>query len=79
MVLLPLGADQSLNADRCRELGCGVVLRADQVSTEQIAKAVDEVLTDQSLRDAARRLQGQLARLPGAAEVVQDLEEFRSS
>ena len=46
MVLLPLGADQPLNASRCHELGCDVVLSADKVTAGEISCAVENLLTE---------------------------------
>jgi len=76
MILLPLGADQPLNAARCRDLGCAVVLRADRATGAEIAGAVGRVLTEVSYRDAARRLQAELRRLPSIDDIVPALERL---
>ncbi|MFT4166583.1 MAG: glycosyltransferase [Microlunatus sp.] len=73
LVLLPLGADQPLNAQRCSALGCGVVLPADTVGAEQITRAVDEVLTQPSYRAASARLRAGLMQLPGPDDVIRTL------
>ena len=73
LVVLPLGADQPLNAQRCSALGCGLVLQADEVGMEQITRAVDEVLTDPSYRASSARLQTGLAQLPAPEDVIRAL------
>lgn len=73
LVLLPLGADQPLNAQRCSALGCAVVLSADAVGMEQITRAVDEVLTQPSYREASARLRAGLAQLPSPDDVIRTL------
>ncbi|HET9648328.1 MAG TPA: glycosyltransferase [Microlunatus sp.] len=76
MILLPLGADQPLNAARCRDLGCAVVLRADQATSADITDAVSEVMTDVSYRDAARQMQTELRRLPSIGAIIPVLERL---
>jgi MGT family glycosyltransferase len=74
MVLLPLGADQPLNADRGAELGCAVTLRPDRATSAQLTNAVTEVLTDPSYRDSARKLQAELGGLPTIDVILPVLE-----
>ena len=64
LVLLPMGADQPDNADRCNELGVGIVLDAITASAHDIAGAVDEVIADRRYADAARRLAAEAAAQP---------------
>ena len=70
MVLLPLGADQPLNASRCHELGCGIVLSADKVTAGEITCAVETLLTGKSHSNAARSLQIELRHLPNINEAM---------
>ena len=79
LVLLPLGADQPLNAQRCEALGCGVVLQADQVGMEEITCAVEEVLAQPSYRAASTRLRAGLAQLPAPDDVIRVLERLRTA
>ena len=74
LVLLPLGADQPWNADRCQALGVGRVLDALLVSPIEAAAAVDEVLHAPNYRMAARALQREAESLP-PAEVGADAVE----
>jgi UDP:flavonoid glycosyltransferase YjiC (YdhE family) len=70
-VLLPLGADQPWNADRCARLGVAEVLDPLTATAAEIRRAVDAADTR---RAAAARLQSEIARLPGPEEAVARLE-----
>ena len=76
LVCVPLGADQPLNADRCAALGAGVALDALAASPEDFRLAAGAVLEQASYREAAARLQDEIARLPGPVEVLPDLERL---
>jgi MGT family glycosyltransferase len=73
MVLLPMGADQPLNADRCVSLGVGVALDAFTATSDDVREAVEEALTVPSYRNAAQQLQDEINDLPGAASAAQRL------
>jgi len=73
VVVLPLGADQADNADRCEALGTGVALDAITVGAAAIAEATRTVIDTTSYRQAAAAL---------AAEAItqtslEDLPELR--
>ena len=74
MVNLPLGADQSLNAARCEDLGVGLTLDAHTVDRGSVAAAVTEVLTDGQYADAARRLRHRFDELPGVERALAAIE-----
>lgn len=76
MVLLPMGADQPLNADRCEQLGAGVVLDALSATPPSIADAVRTVLGDASYRSAAERAAREFAALPGPEVAVSLFEDL---
>ena len=76
LVLLPLGADQLHNAERCTALGIGVALDAVRATPEQIRAAVEQVLTDPAYRRAAERLRAENASRPDATEGVRLMEEL---
>jgi UDP:flavonoid glycosyltransferase YjiC (YdhE family) len=65
-VLLPMGADQPRNADRCADLGVARVLNAYASTADEIGLAVTSVLGDPSYRAAAVRIKDEIATLPGA-------------
>ncbi|MEV6288648.1 glycosyltransferase [Kribbella sp. NPDC051770] len=76
LVLLPLGADQPWNADRCEALGVGQVLDPLTVSSAEVAASVDEVLTSATYREAARSLQAEAESLPTAEAAADAVEKL---
>jgi UDP:flavonoid glycosyltransferase YjiC (YdhE family) len=75
-VLIPMGADQPLNAARCEELGVARVLDAVRATPEQVREAVSAVLSDPTYRSAAERFRGEIAALPGPEHAVKLLERL---
>lgn len=73
MVVLPLGADQPHNADRCAATGIGRIVDATASSAE-IARAIREVLDDGTYRAEAQRLRSELAVFASPVEAVGLLE-----
>jgi UDP:flavonoid glycosyltransferase YjiC (YdhE family) len=69
VVVLPMGADQLDNADRCAELGVGVVLDALTADATTIADAVECVRRVPAYRRAAHALAAEAAAQPALAEV----------
>jgi len=76
-VLVPMGADQPLNAARCEQLGLARVLDPVEATPEQVRDAVSAVLAEPGYRVAAERLQAEFAALPGTNAVVKLLERLR--
>ena len=76
-VLIPMGADQPLNASRCEQLGLARVLDLVAATPEEIRDAIAEVLADCSYRDAADALQAEFAALPGLEHAVERIERLR--
>ncbi|MFB9430168.1 glycosyltransferase [Streptoalloteichus tenebrarius] len=76
MVLLPMGADQPHNADRCEDLGVAEVLDAVGSTPETIRDAVSRVLSQPSYRCAAERLRDEMVALPGPEHAVSLLERL---
>ena len=75
-VLLPMGADQPLNAARCEELGVARVLDAVRAAPEAIRESVSVVLSELSYRAAAERLRDEIAALPDPAHAVTLIERL---
>jgi UDP:flavonoid glycosyltransferase YjiC (YdhE family) len=71
-LLLPMGADQPWNADRCEALGVAWVLDVIAATPADIRAAVADL---DALRTAAARLQQEIGRLPGPEHAVRLLEE----
>ena len=60
MVLLPIGADQPLNAARCQELRVGQVLDPFHATAVDVSTAVSDVLSDPSYRQNAQHLKAEI-------------------
>jgi MGT family glycosyltransferase len=76
MILLPMGADQPLNAGRCKELGIARVLDPTQITPELAREAGAEALVDPSYRRAAERMRDEIANLPHPTQAVILLERL---
>lgn len=79
LVLLPLGADQFWNAERCAGLGVGLALPPEERSPEAIRTATYRVLDDPRFRANAAALRAEMAALPGPERGVALLEELVES
>jgi UDP:flavonoid glycosyltransferase YjiC (YdhE family) len=73
-VLVPMGADQLDNGDRCAALGLARVLDPVGATPDEIGAAAHEVLTAPSYREAARELRDEALALPGPEHAVTLLE-----
>ena len=74
LVLVPQGADQFDNARACERAGVARILMPDHVTPAAVRDAVRTVLRDDSSeRAAARALAAEIAAMPSAVEVVNDL------
>jgi UDP:flavonoid glycosyltransferase YjiC (YdhE family) len=76
LVVLPMGADQSLNAARCEALGLGVALDAARATPASLGDAVSTLLGDPRYRAAAGAIRDEIAALPGPEAVVPLLERL---
>lgn len=77
LVLLPMGADQPLNAARCEQLDVAVVLDPTTVTPDDVARAVRAVLADPRPRAAARAVAEQWRALPGPEAALNAVERLR--
>ena len=73
LVMLPLSADQPINARRVAELGAGLTLDGGAAGVGRLAEAVARVLQDPGYREAARRIAAEVATLPSVEEAAADL------
>ena len=78
MVLIPIGADQPLNAARCQALGVAAVLDAMSATPEMVRTAVSRVLADVGSREAAEHIRDEIAALPGPEHAVTLLDRLAS-
>ena len=74
MVLLPMGADQPLNAARCASLGVARVLDPLALRPWQLREAVLGVLADRAYRVSAERIRDEIEAMPGREHAVRLLE-----
>ena len=75
-VLLPMGADQPMNAARCRALGVAHVLDAVSSTSVMIRGAAEQVMSDPAYRQAAQKMRAEIASLPDFAHAVALLERL---
>lgn len=78
VVVIPMGADQPDNADRCADLGCGVVLDAIEATPADIAASIHVVTSDPQFRRCAERLADEVAHQP-ALDKLPELVELLSA
>lgn len=76
MLLIPLGADQPLNAARCEALGVARVLDAATATPHEVRDAVSQLLGDERYRERAERIRDEIAALPGPEFAVTLLERL---
>ncbi|MEV6875435.1 nucleotide disphospho-sugar-binding domain-containing protein [Amycolatopsis sp. NPDC051128] len=72
-LLLPQGADQFSNADAVLAAGVGDRLLGAEVTADAVASKAGHLLTDLSVRDAARTLAAEVAAMPSPADVAAQL------
>jgi UDP:flavonoid glycosyltransferase YjiC (YdhE family) len=76
MVILPVGADQFLNAEACARVGISRTLDRADLRPVLIAEIVRDVLTTPGYRETAARLQAEFNALPGPGHAVELLERL---
>jgi len=76
LLVLPQGANQFHNAAACVAAGVGRRLLPGEVSPEAVRRDVRALLGDRALREAARRVQAELASMPGPERGVALLEQL---
>jgi UDP:flavonoid glycosyltransferase YjiC (YdhE family) len=79
LVLLPIGADQPLNAARCEAIGVGRVLDPLTLTPEHLRETVIRVLEDPVHRNAARQVKSEIAAMPDPDRAVTSLERVASA
>jgi UDP:flavonoid glycosyltransferase YjiC (YdhE family) len=72
-VCLPMGADQFSNADQIVRTGAGIAVPPDARTPQTIRAAIEQVLTDPAYVAGARVLEADIAAMPPADEVVNDI------
>jgi UDP:flavonoid glycosyltransferase YjiC (YdhE family) len=73
LVVVPLGADQFIHAERVAAAGAGVGLPGGPGDPESVAKAVADVLADARFTSGARRIAAEIAAFSSPEEVASTL------
>ncbi len=76
MVVIPIGADQPRNAQRCKDLHVARVLHALEATPDRVRAAASDVLADPTYRLSAERMRDEIAVLPGPDHAVTLLERL---
>jgi UDP:flavonoid glycosyltransferase YjiC (YdhE family) len=76
LAVIPLNADQPLNAARCVALGVGRALDPRELTPETVREAVAAMLADPTYRRNAERLRDEIAALPGLEYALSLLERL---
>ncbi len=76
LVLIPMGADQLLNAARCEQLGVARVLDPIEATPSLVRAAVTDVLENPNYRRTAEGIREEFAALPGPTHAVRLLERL---
>ena len=77
MLLMPTGADQFENADRCVELGAGLVLMPGEVTAEAVRAAVERLIAEPSFRAGAGEVAAEIEAMPAPRDVARRLADAR--
>ncbi|MFC0437104.1 glycosyltransferase [Kutzneria buriramensis] len=72
-LVLPQGADQFVNAAVLSDLGAAKSLVGEEITADAVEAAARALLDDPAAWDVARRVADEIAALPSAAAVVDDL------
>jgi UDP:flavonoid glycosyltransferase YjiC (YdhE family) len=70
MVVIPQGADQSIQAERVAASGAGLALTPDLYTPAGAAQALSRVLTEPGFTEAARRISDEIAAMPSPEAVA---------
>jgi hypothetical protein len=74
--MVPMGADQPHNGDRCVALGVARVLDPVAATPESVREAAAAILTDPAYRRAAQRVRDEIAAMPPPEYTVGLLERL---
>ena len=74
LLVLPQGANQFWNAERCAALGTGIRLLPGEVDSGSVRRAVLALLEQPGFRQRARELASEIRHMPSPSELVTTLE-----
>ena len=76
LLVLPQGANQFWNAERCAAVGAGLALVGPELTPDAVRAHVRTLLEDPGYRDGARRLRAEIEQMPGPEGAVERLEQL---
>jgi UDP:flavonoid glycosyltransferase YjiC (YdhE family) len=76
LLILPQGANQFWNAERCVALGAGRALSPAELSPEKVGRAVRALVDDGKYRRQAGQLAVEIERMPSPGDIVPLLEHL---
>lgn len=76
LLVLPQGANQFWNAERCVALGAGLSLGPDDLAPQAISGAVRALVEDGAYRSRVGQLRTEIEQMPAPAEIVAVLEHL---
>lgn len=79
LLLLPQGANQFWNAERCEALGVGSSLTGDQLTVDAVGVAVNRLLAEPGYSHRALAVRNEIDQMPGPEEAVALLERLAES
>jgi UDP:flavonoid glycosyltransferase YjiC (YdhE family) len=77
LVLLPQGADQFENADACETIGVAEKIVPADLTVERLRAALERVLGDPAFFSAAQTLAAEIAAMPTAEAVAEEIAAQR--
>ncbi|HWC10770.1 MAG TPA: glycosyltransferase [Acidimicrobiales bacterium] len=76
LLVVPQGANQFWNAERCAELGVGISLGESEAGPEAVRRGVRALVEEPGYREAAGHLAEEIGHMPSPAEAVPQLERL---
>jgi UDP:flavonoid glycosyltransferase YjiC (YdhE family) len=76
LMLVPLGADNTINAKQCVKLGVGAMEPLETLTEARLTGTISRLLSEPRFRAAAARLAASTAELPHPREAAAHLEEM---
>jgi UDP:flavonoid glycosyltransferase YjiC (YdhE family) len=71
---IPQGADQFANAAAGERVGACLTIEPGEVSAERVSSAAGRLLREPAMRDAARKVQADIEKMPGPEAVTRKIE-----
>jgi UDP:flavonoid glycosyltransferase YjiC (YdhE family) len=70
LLVMPQGADQLFNGERCVNAGVGLMLRPAEASADAVQEAMSRLMCDQSFHERARAVAAEIEAMPDPAAAV---------